>query len=153
MGPEADVVRPRFARGCRCFGVMIDGAIAGYGWLSNGPEWISELQVEIRPRKGEGYIWNCVTLPQHRQQGVFKALIGGISAAARGLGFTRLWIGTVAIPGEGAIPQLGFRPLARFRTVRLLGMFFTSSSMSPEARHVLPNRARLHGGTLTRRKH
>src|SRR5207253_2901168 len=54
MGHEADLVAARFARGCRCFAVISDGAIAGYGWLSTGPEWVGELQLEIRPGAGEG---------------------------------------------------------------------------------------------------
>jgi GNAT superfamily N-acetyltransferase len=119
MQGEADLVRSRLARGCRCYAVIIAGEIAGYGWLSTGPEWISELQLEILPRKAEGYIWNCTTLPEHRRKGVFKALVVGISAAARGIGITRAWIGTMAIPGESAVPQSGFRPALRFSTWRL----------------------------------
>ena len=56
MGPEADLVEPRLARGSRCFAVMVDGSVGGYGWLSTGLEWISEIQLEMIPRPGEGYI-------------------------------------------------------------------------------------------------
>ena len=69
MGPEGDLVAARLARGCRCFAVWMDGQVAGYGWLSTGPEWIGELGLEIRPPVGEAYIWNCVTLPAHRLRG------------------------------------------------------------------------------------
>lgn len=156
MGREADLVKPRFARGCRCFAVFLDGTVAGYGWLSTGPEWIGELELEIRPRKGEAYIWNCVTLPKHRRRGIFKSLVAGISIAARQSGVTRLWIGTLAIPGESAVAPLGFRPAARFRTLRLLGLFaVTGSIVDSDARRVVSfsfGRSVLFGA-VTRRRH
>lgn len=110
MGPEGDLVAPRLARGVRCFAVRIDDAIAGYGWLSVGPEWIGEIQLEIRPRSGEGYVWNCVTVPEFRRRGVFRSLLLGISEHARRLGLRRLWIGSVAIPAEKAVAPAGFKP-------------------------------------------
>lgn len=157
MGQEAELVEPRFARGCRCFAVMLDGAIAGYGWLSTGPEWIGELQLEIKPRKAEAYIWNCVTTPKHRRKGVFKSLVAGISAAARATGVKRVWIGSVAIPAEKAIEPLGFEPSARFRVVRFAGLFalsvrYPKSELGRDARSVLrPSHG--HAGTITRRAH
>lgn len=119
MGPEAELVKRRFARGCRCFAVVLDGAVAGYGWLSTGPEWIGELQLEIRPGTAEAYIWNCVTLARHRRKGIFRSLVIGIAAAARGLGARRVWIGSVDIPAEKALSPSGFRPALHFRSLRL----------------------------------
>ncbi|MDQ6741776.1 MAG: GNAT family N-acetyltransferase, partial [Candidatus Dormibacteraeota bacterium] len=71
MGAEGDLVLARLARGCRCLAVRSGGEVAGYGWLSTGPEWIGELGLEIRPAPGEIYVWNCVTLPAHRRRGLF----------------------------------------------------------------------------------
>ena len=123
MGDEGDLVAPRLARGCRCFVVSVDGAIAGYGWLSTGPEWIGELQLEIRPQPGEGYIWNCVTLAEHRRKGVFASLLVGICEVARGEGLKRLWIGSVAIPAERAVAPSGFRPVLRFTSYRAVRVY------------------------------
>ncbi|HKW59555.1 MAG TPA: GNAT family N-acetyltransferase [Candidatus Dormibacteraeota bacterium] len=159
MGPEADVVLARLARGCRCYAVVVEGAIAGYGWLSSGPEWISELQLEIRPRKGEGYIWNCATLPDHRRRGVFRSLVAGISTAARNIGITRLWIGTLAIPGESAVPQSGFRPALTFASWTWAGIAFARhvSNVDPvlgrDGLRVISTSRGWHFGTVTRRRH
>ena len=122
MGVEGDLVRPRFSRGSRCFAVLLSGAVGGYGWLSTGPEWIGELQLEIRPQEGEGYIWNCATISHHRRQGIFRSLLVGISEVAGREGLKRLWIGSVAIPAEKAVGQSGFRPALRFRAVTLAGL-------------------------------
>ena len=122
MGPEGDLVAERLARGVRCFVVRIDGGIAGYGWLSAGPEWIGELQLEIKPREREGYIWNCVTLDAHRRQGVFRSLVTGMSLAGRRYGMRRMWIGSVAIPAERALGPIGFEPALRFDSLTIAGV-------------------------------
>ena len=122
MGEEGDLAATRVARGCRCYAVWIEDAVAGYGWLSTGPEWIGELQLEIKPREREGYIWNCVTLAEHRRRGVFRSLVAGITIAARRHGDRRMWIGSVAIPPEKALGPLGFEPALRFDSVTLVGM-------------------------------
>ena len=158
MGSEADLVKPRFGRGCRCFAVVIDGGIAGYGWLSTGPEWIGELQLEIRPRAGEAYVWNCTTLEPHRRQGIFRSLLTGISTFARQDGLRRLWIGSVAIPAEKAVAPSGFRPALRFRSLTLVGFHLMSVSdadpaLSRDAREVLRSRTRISIRTSRPRRH
>jgi GNAT superfamily N-acetyltransferase len=122
MGRDGDLVAARFARGCRCFAVWVDGGLGGYGWLSTGAEWIGELQLEIRPGPGEGYIWNCATLDEHRRKGIFRSLLVGISDVARRDALRRLWIGSVAIPAEKAVGPAGFRPGLRFTTARFAGL-------------------------------
>jgi hypothetical protein len=122
MAREGELVAARFARGCRCFAVLVDGAVGGYGWLSVEPEWIGELQLEINPGNGEGYIWNCVTLIEHRRKGVFRSLLIGISNVARQEGMRRLWIGSIAIPGERAVGSSGFKPGLRFTTANVAGL-------------------------------
>ena len=122
MGPDGDLVAKRMARGCRCFAVWIEDSLAGYGWLSTGPEWIGEIQLELRPRPGEGYVWNCVTIPHHRRKGVFGSLVAGIREVARSEGLKRLWIGSVAIPAEKALRPLGFTPALWFDSTHTAGV-------------------------------
>ena len=133
MGADGDLVASRFDRGCLCYAVWIDGAVAGFGWLSRGPEWIGELQLEIKPRERETYIWNCVTLPEHRRRGVFRSLVAGMSAAARRLGANRVWIGSVDIPAERALAPLGFRPALYFSVATIAGLHLMRVSGSADA--------------------
>jgi hypothetical protein len=142
MGDERDLVAPRFARGCRCFAVLVRESIAGYGWLSTGPEWIGELQLQIQPDPGEGYLWNCSTVAEHRRKGIFRSLLAGISDIARKEGLKRLWIGSVAIPAERAVGPSGFQPLLRFSTFRFAGWQFTAvrEAASSEPRLILSAR-------------
>ncbi len=146
------MVEARFARGCRCFAVWIDGAVGGFGWLSGGPEWIGEIQREIRPRPGEGYLWNCLTVPEHRRKGVFRSLLIGISSIARAEGLRRLWIGTIAVPAEKVLPQSGFKPALYLLTMEVgplyvMRAFSGDASLASNAYTVLS----MHSATSIRR--
>ena len=159
MGPEGDLVAARLARGVRCFAVRIDDAIAGYGWLSVGPEWIGEIQLEIRPRRGEGYVWNCFTVPEFRRRGVFRSLLLGISDHARRSGLRRLWIGSVAIPAEKAVGPAGFKP-ALYSTIRSVAGWHVAlvrgssdRSLADDARLVLGSAARVRAWRSHPRRH
>jgi len=134
MGAEGDLAATRLTRGCRCFAVWLDDALGGYGWLSTGPEWIGEIQLEIKPREREGYIWNCVTLRRHRRQGVFRSLVAGICLAARGSGLKRMWIGSVAIPAEKALGPIGFEPALRFDSVTFAGIHLMRATRASNRR-------------------
>lgn len=122
MGPDGDLVAERMARGCRCFAARIGSEVAAYGWLSTATEWIGEVELEITPRQGEAYIWNCATHPDHRRQGFFRAIVNGIASRARTEGTTRVWIGTLDIPAANAVAQAGFEPAIRFTTVWMYGV-------------------------------
>jgi hypothetical protein len=138
-----DLVEARFARGCRCFVVwMGEGEVGGYGWLSTRPEWIGEIHLEIRPRTGEGYIWNCFTVPEHRRKGIFRSLVVGVSNVAFSEGIKRLWIGSVDIPAEKALAPLGFRPVVSISGVTFGGFLWArvkarDAQLAREAEEVL----------------
>ncbi len=122
MAAEGDLVAPRLERGCRCFVTRRGTDVAGYGWLSAGPEWIGEVGLEIRPGPREAYVWNSVTLPAHRLRGHFRALLLHLVATACREGVSRLWIGSVDGGAEAALAGAGFRPVLRIRVRRLPGL-------------------------------
>ena len=119
MGAEGDLVAARMARGCRCFGAWLGDELAGYGWLSTRPEWIGELELEITPGPTEGYIWNCFTLSHQRRRGVLRAVLERMRLYAQEEGFSRLWIGSVAIPAETVFGPSGFKPALVFTRVAI----------------------------------
>lgn len=132
MGPDGDLVAKRLARGSRCFVVWMDGAVGGYGWLSISPEWMGEIQQQITLRAGEGYVWNCVTMPEHRRKGVFRSLLTGISNIAHAEGLKRLWIGSIAIPAEKAVGESGFKPALRFTSASIGRFLWLGVRPSPQ---------------------
>ncbi len=132
MGDEGDRAAPRFERGSRAFAVVAAGKVISYGWLSTATEWIGELGVEISPDAGEAYIWNCLTLPEHRRRGHYRALLDGIVAQARLDGLARLWIGSTEDPAQKADADAGFVTVLNFDVRRFAGLRWLSAS--PDAR-------------------
>ena len=112
MAAESDLGSLRLARGCRCFAAWDGPRVVAYGWLTRRSEWIGEVRLEIAPGPGEAYVWNCVTLPEHRRRGLFRALLLFIRARSREEGCSRLWIGSGGGGAEKALAQagLGRRP-------------------------------------------
>jgi len=133
MGDEGDRVAPRFERGARAFAVLEGGKLVSYGWVSSSTEWIGELGVEISPEPGEAYIWNCMTLPEHRRRGHYRALLEGIVAHARREGLTRLWIGSTEDPAQKADADAGFVAVLNFSVRRLAGLRLLSAGFDERA--------------------
>jgi GNAT superfamily N-acetyltransferase len=148
MGAEGDRVAMRMQRGCRCFAAAIGGELVGYGWVSTGAEWMGEPQLQIRPSRGEAYIWNCLTVPAHRQKGVFGALLRAIKAQLKGDGFNRVWIGSVQHPAENGIYGAKFVPVLRldttsrwgFRWLRILPTYKADPQLTAAASTALGSR-------------
>lgn len=148
MGAEGDRVAKRMQRGCRCFAAEIGAEIVGYGWVSMATEWIGETQLEIRPARGEAYVWNCVTLPAHRRKGVFGAVLRAIKAELKGDGLSRVWIGSVEDPAQAAIHGAGFVPVMRldatsrwgFRWLRVRPAYKADPQLVPAASLALGSR-------------
>ena len=133
MGEEGDRVGPRFERGSRAFAVIEAGNVVSYGWLSTATEWIGELGVAISPGAGEAYIWNCLTLADHRRRGHYRALLEGIVAQGRREGMARLWIGSTEDPAQKADADAGFVTVLNFTVRRLAGLRWLSAGPDPRA--------------------
>jgi GNAT superfamily N-acetyltransferase len=148
MGAEGNRVASRMQRGCRCFGAWIGTDLVGFGWVSTAAEWIGELHLEIRPARGEAYIWNCVTLPGHRRKGVFSAVLRAITAQLKVDGLGRAWIGSLSDPAESAFPKAGFVPVLRFdvtspaglRWLRILPAYKVDPLLSAAGSNVIGSR-------------
>jgi GNAT superfamily N-acetyltransferase len=144
MGAEGDRVGPRLRRGCRCFAAWEGSALLGYGWLSSGSEWIGEVGLEITPGPLEAYVWNCVTLPEHRRRGVFRLLVQSVCERMREEGLRRLWIASLRGSAESALRPPGFKAALRIeRDGDALRLEPAPSPLGEDALRVL----RLTGGT------
>lgn len=126
LASAAPVVE-RFERGKRCFAAWVDGSIASYGWVSQGDEYIGELERLFHMLPDEAYIWDCSTLPRYRGHRLYCALLSHIAATLFNSGVQRLWIGasvtnTYSIRGFAAA---GFQPVLDLTYLRLLGIRHT----------------------------
>jgi ribosomal protein S18 acetylase RimI-like enzyme len=120
---EAEVCR-RLESDRRCYGAWVDGRLAAYGWISFDEEWVGELRLELQLQPGEAYIWDCATLPEFRQKGLYSALLVYIVGELRREATCRFWIGADLdnLPSQKGIARAGFRPVAHLVIERQLGM-------------------------------
>jgi ribosomal protein S18 acetylase RimI-like enzyme len=125
IGPGADAeIRRRLDSGRRCYAAWVDGALAAYGWVSFDNEFIGELRLEIELQPGEGYIWDCVTLPEYRQKRLYSALLVYIARELRREPLCRIWIGANLdnLPSQKGMARAGFREVAHLAISRVLAM-------------------------------
>jgi GNAT superfamily N-acetyltransferase len=115
------LVLRRLGRGVRAYAAWRDGAIACYGWVSFASECVGELERPIHPGAGDAYVWNCVTLPEHRRHGLYAGLLQAIAERMGAEGVRRLWIGAT-LAGRRSVRGFraaGFRPALRATYVRV----------------------------------
>src|SRR5262245_26076731 len=59
MGEAAlDEVQKRFNIGRRCYVARVNDKIVAYGWVSFDQEYVGELNLHLKLRPDEAYIWN-----------------------------------------------------------------------------------------------
>jgi ribosomal protein S18 acetylase RimI-like enzyme len=136
--PDATSVQQRFAAGRRCFAAWSDDAIVAYGWLSSGSECVGEMERIIDLPPGEVYIWDCVTLPAFRRQGLYSALLSFMATTAQAESVQRVWIGTgvANTPSLHGFANAGFRPALTVTYARLFRLkllwYSPANNVAPE---------------------
>lgn len=121
---DAEAVIQRLDAGRRCFVARVDGAVAAYGWVSQGEERIGELERAFHLAAGEAYIWDCATLPAYRQRGLYGALLSYMVARLREDGVRLIWIGASLgnQPSVRGFASAGFQPVITLTYLRLMGI-------------------------------
>ena len=74
---EAEIDR-RFAEGHRAYVAYRDAEPAAWGWVATRSATIGEVGSSFTIPAGERYLWNFVTLMQHRGMGIYPRLIDAI---------------------------------------------------------------------------
>ena len=120
----------------RCFAAWVGDEIASYCWLSLEEERVGEMERIIHLADGEGYIWNCATLPRFRRQRLYTALLNFMIRRLATAGFRRIWVGANRenYPSLRAFDTAGFRPAADMTYVRLYRLsvlFVNAGSNAP----------------------
>lgn len=77
----ADEVHERIMRGHRPYLAQINGTPAAYGWSAWERAEIGELGVDFALPDGDHYLWDFVTLPDWRGQGIYPYMLQGIIRA------------------------------------------------------------------------
>jgi len=103
----------RFDAGHRAYVAWRNEEPAAWGWVATATANIGELGASFRIPGGERYLWNFVTLPEHRGLGIYPRLLQGI-VRAESREAERFWIAYAPenhASGSG-IARAGFTRLA-----------------------------------------
>jgi ribosomal protein S18 acetylase RimI-like enzyme len=144
LGPESqsEILR-RLQSGRRCFAGCLDQSVVCWGWVSRGEEQIGEMKAQFRMKPSEAYIWDCVTLPDYRRQGLYSSLLGHMlkelqreAWSKSGYGANRVWIGSNLEnrPSIRGFERAGFQPVIRVLFLNIFGIRFFQISACPKAR-------------------
>jgi GNAT superfamily N-acetyltransferase len=111
-GAGASVARLQTGR--RAYAAWVEGELAAYGWVSFEDEAIGEHGLRLRLRPGEAYLWDFVTRPANRGQGLYSALLAFILHELSAEGVRRAWIGADLdnTASHHGIERAGFRAVA-----------------------------------------
>lgn len=90
QGREVEEIAARFACGHRAWIAWRDSFPAAFGWVATSSAAIGELRFTFEIPSRERYLWNFVTLPEHRGLGIYPRLLDGIVRADAGA--EQFWI-------------------------------------------------------------
>ena len=87
---EVEMTR-RFADGHRAYVALREGEPAAWGWVATQTARIGELESTFSVPAGERYLWNFVTGPAHRGQGIYPRLLDAITTTEQS-DAERFWV-------------------------------------------------------------
>ena len=104
----------RLESGRMCYAARVDGQIAAWGWVSFNEEYVGEVRLFLNLLPGEAYIWDCITLPEFRQNHLYSSLLVYIQGELRKSGVCRTWIGANFdnVASQRGIERAGFLRVA-----------------------------------------
>ncbi len=71
-------IQARMDEGHRAYVATVHGAPAAWGWVATATASIGELRTSFTIARHDRYLWNFVTLPAFRGQGVYPRLLDAI---------------------------------------------------------------------------
>lgn len=86
-----DEIVDRFATGHRTWIARLGDDLVGYGWIATRGAVIDQLGLTLNLGRDERYLWDFVTFPKWRGQGIYPRVMQQMIASDDDA--TRLWIG------------------------------------------------------------
>lgn len=81
QGKTEEAMARRFEAGHRAYVALWNGEPAAWGWVATRSAEIGELSSTFVIPNGDRYLWNFVTLKEHRGKGIYPRLLDAIVRA------------------------------------------------------------------------
>lgn len=125
----------RINRGHVAYVAYVSGVPAAYGWVARLSAAIGELSIEFELEPDDRYLWDFVTLPEWRGQGIYPRLLQSI-LAQEGQSAYRFWIINAPenVASESGIRKAGFSPVGDLLFQRDFGVGAVTDVTTERAR-------------------
>jgi GNAT superfamily N-acetyltransferase len=132
---DVDEIVARLVAGNRAYVASVDGVPAAYGWVATLSASIGELGLAFDVPATDRYLWDFVTLPDHRGRGIYPRLLQSI-IESEGSEARHFWI--IHAPENGAsrsgIARAGFRTVSELAFQSDLSPGTASAELGERAR-------------------
>lgn len=110
---DLEPIQQRLQSGRRCFILRTEGQIITYGWVTQGVEYVGELDRQFNFHNDEAYVWDCGTVPAWRGQRCYSALLSQMIYRLHDEKISRIWIGASRLnqPSIRGFANAGFKPV------------------------------------------
>ena len=90
------------------------GAVLAYGWIARAGDTVDDLGFSLEMPPGEGWIYDCATVPSARGRGLYTALLHIMRGEFAVRGLERGWVGTEPRnwASQRGIARAGFQKVA-----------------------------------------
>lgn len=90
------------------------GTVLAYGWIARVGDQVDDLGFSLEMPPGEGWIYDCATIPEARGRGLYTALLRAMRAEFPARGLEHGWIGTEPRnwASQRGIARAGFQKVA-----------------------------------------
>ena len=129
--PKAEI-RRRLESGNRAVIGLVGGQLAAIGWSAAGQFEIGELGLDLQLPDGDRYLWDFVTLPEWRGQGIYPALLQSFIVQESGV--QRFWVGHDLdnVASRRGILKAGFQTVGEIYASEDTGPGFVARGNAPE---------------------
>jgi len=138
--PNPKLIQQRLANNRRCFLLKVGDEIVTYGWVTQGIEFVGELERQFNLRNDEAYIWHCGTVPAWRGQHGYSSLLSHIVHQLCDENIGCIWIGASRQnePSIQGIVNAGFRPVVDviYRRLYRFSLFWVSHDATARQSHI-----------------
>jgi hypothetical protein len=138
--PSPELIQQRLQNGRRCFILKGDDEIVTYGWVTQGIEFVGELERQFNLHNDEAYIWHCGTVPAWRGQHGYSALLSHIVHQLYDENISCIWIGASRqnVPSIQGIANAGFRPVVDviYRRLHRFTLFWVFPDAAARQSHI-----------------
>lgn len=87
-----EISHSRFLHGNICSCLLHQKKVVSYCWIAFDEVWIGEIEMLIKPKDEEAYLFDAFTLPEYRKRNLFSVVLSNTLSYLKSKGYHRVLI-------------------------------------------------------------